>query len=102
MADETFIICPDLDTYADPEHSKLTVEAEIPGVEKKDITIHMHEDSLTLYAPRETGNVAYAASVSICCPVKSKEAKAKYENGLLRIEVPFKSEPENPIKVPVE
>ncbi|MGA9099250.1 MAG: Hsp20/alpha crystallin family protein [Methanotrichaceae archaeon] len=102
MADETFMLCPDLDTYADLEHSKLTVEAEIPGVEKKDITIRMHEDSLSLYAPRENENVAYAASVSFCCPVKPKEAKAKYENGLLRVEVPFKFKPEDAVKVPVE
>ncbi len=103
MAGEVFVTCSDLSTYADREHAKLTIEAEIPGMDKKDITINMHEDSLSLYAPRkDEEGIAYAASVSFCCPVKPKEAKAKYVNGLLKIEVPFKFKPENPIKVPVE
>ncbi len=102
MAGEAFTICPDVYTYADREHNKLTIEAEVPGVEKKDITVNMHDDSMSLYAPRKAEGVAYAASVSFCCPVKPKEAKARYENGLLRIEVPFKFKPEESVKVPVE
>jgi HSP20 family molecular chaperone IbpA len=34
--------------------------------------------------------------------VKPKEAKAKYENGLLKIEVPFEFKPEESVKLPVE
>jgi HSP20 family molecular chaperone IbpA len=51
MAGEAFTICPDVYTYADREHNKLTIEAEIPGVEKKDITVNIHDDSMSLYAP---------------------------------------------------
>lgn len=80
----------------------MTIEAEVPGVEKKDITVNMHDDSMSLCAPSKTVGVAYAASVSFCCPVKPKEAKARYENGLLKIEVPNKFKPEESVKVPVE
>lgn len=35
MAGEAFTICPDVYTYADREHNKLTIEAEVPGVGAK-------------------------------------------------------------------
>ncbi len=55
MAGEALAICPDVYTYADREHNKLTIEAEVPGVEKQDITVNMHDDSMSLYAPRKEG-----------------------------------------------
>jgi hypothetical protein len=37
MAGKAFAMCPDVYSYADYEHSKLIVEAEVSGVEKEDI-----------------------------------------------------------------
>lgn len=59
----------------------------------------MHEDSLALSAPRE--DIEYVTTLSFCCPVNPDKAKARYDNGLLRIEVPFKDVMENAVTVPV-
>lgn len=99
MEEEKINVAPDVFSYADSEHSRLNIEITIPGVKKKDIDLKMHEDSLSLSAPRE--NITYSAALSFCCPVRTSDAKAKYENGLLRIEVPFKDPMEDAVKIPV-
>lgn len=99
IAEERIKVSPDICAYVDYEHLKLTLDISIPGVKKKDIGLRMHEDSFNLSAPRE--NIEYVAALSFCCPVKAEGAKAKYESGLLKIEVPFKDPMEDAVKVEV-
>jgi len=93
-------VSPDICTYVDQDHTKLGIDAVIPGVRREDVSIKIHEDSMYLRAPRE--EVEYVATISFCCPVKPTEASAKYENGLLKIEVPFKDPMEDAVSVPVQ
>jgi HSP20 family molecular chaperone IbpA len=99
MAEEKIKISPDMCAYVDDDHRSLTLEVSIPGVKKKDINLKMHEDSFNLSAPRE--NIEFVAALSFCCPVKPDMAKATYESGLLKIEVPFKDPMEDAVKVTV-
>lgn len=100
MAEAKPKIAPSVCAYADDNHIKLTIEIAIPGVSKADIKLKMHEDSMSLSAHGE--DVEYATIVPFCCPVKPAEARARYHNGLLKIEVPFMEPMEDAIHVPVE
>lgn len=100
MEKERIKVSPELCVYVDQDHSKLTIEAAIPGVKKEDISLKMHEDSFSLSAPRE--EMEYVASLAFCCPVKPEAARAKYENGVLKIVVPFKDLMEDAIRVKIQ
>ena len=102
MAHERRRIAPCIASCMDDEQTKFYLEVELPGVDKKDIKLTMHDDSLYLTAVREDGYVEYATTYSLCCPVKAQEAKAKYQNGLLKIEVPFRKALEGALNVNVE
>jgi HSP20 family molecular chaperone IbpA len=92
-------VAPEVCSYTDDEKNKLTVEIRIPGVSKEEISLKMYPDSFALSAPRN--DIEYATTLSFCCPVIPEEAKAKYESGLLKIEVPFKDSREDAIKIKV-
>jgi HSP20 family molecular chaperone IbpA len=98
MADK-IRVAPEVCSYVDDEHTKLTLEISIPGVEKKHIKLKMHEDSFSLAAPRD--ETEYVTTLSFCCPVKPEAAEANYENGLLTVEVPFKDPMEDAIAISI-
>lgn len=66
----------------------LNLEIAIPGVKKEDIHLRVKDDSFHLVASRD--DFDYVTASAFCCPVNSKSAKAKYEDGLLRISLDFK------------
>ena len=100
MEKERNRVSPELCVYVDEGHTKLTIEASIPGAKKDDITVKVHEDSFSLSAPRE--DMEYVTSLAFCCPVKPEAARAKYENGVLKIVVPFKDLMEDAIRVKIQ
>ena len=99
MAEERIRVAPSVCAYVDGEHTQLTIDIVIPGVQQEDIDLKMHYDSLSLCAPRES--IEYVTALSFCCPVNPDKAEAMYDNGLLRIEVPFRDPMEDAVRVPV-
>jgi HSP20 family molecular chaperone IbpA len=80
MPENRIRIAPNTVAYTDEENLKLVVEFAIPGAR----------------------DIEYVAAMALAWPVKPDKAEAIYENGLLRIEVPFKDPMEDAVKVAVK
>jgi HSP20 family protein len=100
MQIERMKVAPDTVAYADGEHHKLIVEFAIPGAPTETIDVKILEDSVYLLAPAR--DIEYVSALALGCPVKPDKGEATYENGLLRIEVPFKDPMEDAVKVAVK
>jgi HSP20 family molecular chaperone IbpA len=102
MAEETLPMAknktsPDVCSYVDESHSKLNLEISLAEVRKEDIQLKMHADSFNLTGSRE--DFDYVTTMALCCPVKPEKAKTTYENGLVKIQVPFKDLMEDAVSV---
>ena len=99
MAKDAFKITPDVCSYISEDDRTLNIEVSIPGVSRDDIRLRMVDDSFSLQA---SGNVvSYVTASAFCCPVRAAEARADYEDGCLKITVPFRDPFENAVQVPI-
>ncbi len=97
---ERIKVGPEICSYIDDDATKLSVEISIPGVRKEDIDLKLQEDSLYLSAPRD--DVEFVTTLAFCCPVVPDKAEAHYENGLLKLTIPFKDEMEDAVRVKID
>ncbi len=65
------------------------IEIELPGVDKEHVDLSVGTQSVCVEAARE--DIVYLGCFSLAHPVDESLAKAKYDNGLLRLEVPLKA-----------
>lgn len=98
MADKVKLV-PNIFNYPDFERSDLHMEISLGGVKKEDITLKVHDESFYIRAPQD--DFEYVTSMRFCCPVKAIDTKATFENGILKIIIPFKQRMENPVRVNV-
>ncbi len=96
-----------VDLYEDKDNTY--VRAELPGVDRKNISVEMVDDYLTISGARqvfgadgkETESVEFSRSVAIPETVQADKVSAAYENGVLTVTLP-KREEAKPRKVSVE
>jgi HSP20 family molecular chaperone IbpA len=93
-------VAPNTVAYPDEEKTQLVVEFAIPGAPTDTIDLKLLPDSIHLTAPSR--DVEYVSVLTLPWPVKPDKAEANYENGLLRIEVPFKDPMEDAVKVAIK
>jgi HSP20 family protein len=93
-----------VDLYEDKDNTY--VRAELPGVNREEISVEMIEDFLNIQASRKqkTGDseesFSFNRSVSIPEEVQADKVSASYENGVLTVTLP-KREEAKPRKVSV-
>lgn len=82
----------------------ITVTLELPGIDKKDIQLHLRKDQLEVKVEhkeesklKEEGSIrlersykGFYRSLTLPCNVDADKAKAEYSNGILKISVPKK------------
>lgn len=104
---------PELDVYQ--TESDVVVEASLPGIDPKNVQINIENNVLTVsgeqeakteveeknYYRREISHGSFHRSVVLPSSVDSPKAKATYQDGLLKIEVPIQ-EQAKPKQVKVE
>jgi len=99
MLENRIKVAPNTVAYADAQTHKLVVEFAIPGAPTDTIDVKILEDSIHLTAPAR--DIEYVSALALGWPVKPGKAEAIYENGLLRIGVPFKDPMEDAVKVAI-
>src|SRR5271157_5028444 len=99
MQTERIKVAPSTIAYADGE-TRLVIEFAIPGAPTDTIDVKILKDSVHLIAPAR--DFEYVSALALGWPVKPDKAEATYENGLLRIEVPFKDPMEDAVKVAIK
>jgi HSP20 family protein len=100
MMADTMRLSPVICTYPDDNYENLLIEVVLPGVEKKEISFKITEDSFYVAARKE--GVQYLDSYSTCCPVNPEKAIAKYTNGVLKVTVPYQQPLEKLVDVKIE
>jgi len=93
-------VAPNTVVHADEGKNMLVVEFAIPGAPTDTIDLKILPDSVHLTAPAR--DIVYVSSLALAWPVKPDKTEANYEDGLLRIEVPFKDPMEDAIKVAIK
>jgi len=82
---------PLIDTLVDEKEKTLKIVAEMPGVEKKDVSVVVGDDKV-IHIDAERGEKNYHVKVPIKHKVDAESPKATYKNGIL--ELVFKLEDE--------
>ncbi len=104
---------PRVDVYE--KDNKIIIEAEIPGAKKEDIEVKIKDNAVVIKGEvkreeeKKEGNFyrserfygVFERVIPLPAEVKAEEAKASFENGILKLEIP-KATAEKEVKVEVQ
>lgn len=105
----------DVDIYEDADN--VVIKAEIPGVNKEDISVTLTDDTVTIsgkkteekkvekenYYRKEIRSGSFSRSFTLPCAVDKEKVKATYKDGVLEVVLPkCEKEKAKEIKIEVE
>jgi HSP20 family protein len=83
----TTVVTPEV--CIDHDDAAYYIDVELPGVNKEHVDLSVGEQSICVEAARD--DIVYLGCFSLAHTVDETKAKAKFDNGLLKIEVPLKA-----------
>jgi len=84
----------------DDKGENYIVEIELPGVDRKNIELTMHEDMISVRAERR--DLTLLGHLHFPLKVNHKKAKAVFKQGLLAVQVPVKEKRGPPVTVKIK
>jgi HSP20 family protein len=76
--------------FMDHDKKFYYIEVELPGVKKEDIELSVSDQSFCVRAPRD--DVEFLGCYMLAHLADTDATRAKFDNGLLSIEIPLKKE----------
>ena len=80
---------PLVDAILDEKQNTLVITAEMPGITKEDIKIHLREGLVTIQA--EKGEKKYHKTIPVEHELDENSAKAAYTNGIVELKIKLKA-----------
>jgi HSP20 family protein len=80
---------PLVDAILDEKQNTLVITAEMPGITKEDVKIHIGEGVVTLHA--EKGEKKYHKEIPVEHELDEHSAKAAYTNGIVELKIKLKA-----------
>jgi HSP20 family protein len=74
--------------YMDHDDKNYYIQVELPGVKKEDVELDVSDQSFCVRGVRQ--DVELLGCYILAHSVNGEKAKAKFENGLLNVEIPIK------------
>ncbi|MCW4018428.1 MAG: Hsp20/alpha crystallin family protein [Candidatus Bathyarchaeota archaeon] len=74
--------------FMDHDKENYYIQVELPGVKKQDVELSVSDQSFCVRAPRE--DIQYLGCYVLAHLADTNTAKAKFENGLLSMQIPLK------------
>ena len=74
--------------YMDHDDKNYYIQVEMPGVKKEDVDLEVSDQSFCVRGAR--GEVELLGCYILAHAVNAEKVQAKFENGLLNIEIPIK------------
>ncbi len=74
--------------YLDHDDKNYYIQVELPGVKKENVTLEVSDQSMCVTGSRQ--DVDFLGCYVLTHAADGANAKAKFENGLLNIEIPIK------------
>jgi len=88
--------------WLDEKGGNYIVQIELPGVEKKDIDLTMHEDLLSVRAGSKPYNATFIGHMHFPLKVNHKKAEATFKAGLLSMQIPVKEKRGPPTSIQIK
>ena len=84
----------------DDKGENYIIEIALPGVDKKNINLQMHDDLISVRAERT--DAAFVGHLHFPLKVHPKKAVAKFKQGLLVVQVPVKEKRGPPVSIKIK